>query len=79
MLDAKRLAHEMRLLAEARVDEIAGEGALLLTKRDAARICGKSTPWLNIMIAINRLPTVKIGRARWIQRAALIEVLVRGM
>jgi hypothetical protein len=79
MLDAKRLAHEMRLLAEARVDEIAGEGALLLTKKDAAKICGRSTPWLDIMIAIGRLPTVKVGRARWIQRPVLFEALVRGM
>lgn len=79
MLDDRRLAHEMRLLAEERIDEIAGEGALLLTKKDAAKICGRSAPWLDIMIAIGRLPTVKVGRARWIQRPVLIEALVRGM
>jgi hypothetical protein len=79
LLDAKRLAHEMRLLAEERTDEIAGEGALLLTKQDAAKICGRSKAWLDLMIAIGRLPTVKVGRANWIQRPVLIEVLVRGM
>jgi hypothetical protein len=79
MLDDRRLAHEMRLLAEERIDEIAGEGVLLLTKRDAAKICGRSQPWLDDMVATGRLPTVQIGRSACIQRPVLVEALIWGV
>jgi hypothetical protein len=79
MLDIEKLEREMRLLAEARVDTIAGENAILLTKKAAAQVCGRSKTWLDTMIAMGRLPTVKVGRSKWIQRPVLIEGLVSGM
>lgn len=78
-MDAEKVRLEMRLLAEAQVDKIAGKDAILLNKRDTAKICGKSTTWVDIMIAMDRLPTVKVGRSKWVQRPALIEALVVGV
>jgi predicted DNA-binding transcriptional regulator AlpA len=78
-MDVKKLEREMRLLAEARVDTIAGENAILLTKKAASQICGKSTTWIDTMIAMGRLPTVRVGKVDWVQRPVLIEALVNGM
>jgi hypothetical protein len=78
-MDVKKLEREMRLLAEARIDKFAGENAVLLTKKAAAQVCGKSTTWIDRMIAMGRLPTIKVGKSEWIQRPVLIEGLVSGM
>jgi hypothetical protein len=79
MLDAKKLEREMRLLAEARIDRIAGPDAILLPKNLAAKVCGKSITWIDHMIAAGRLPTVKVGRSSWVQRPALVEALAVGV
>jgi hypothetical protein len=78
-MDVERLEQEMRLLAEERVTRFAGAEEILLTKSAAARICNKSIPWIDNMIATGRLPTTKVGPKDWIQRPVLIEALVRGM
>jgi hypothetical protein len=79
MMDVERLKQEMRLLAEARVTRFVGEEEILLTKSAAARICNKSVPWVDNMIAMGRLPTVKVGPKEWIQRPVVVEGLVNGM
>jgi excisionase family DNA binding protein len=61
------------------IDRIAGPDAILLPKGLAAQVCGKSYTWIERMVAAGRLPTVAVGRARWIQRAALVEALAVGV
>jgi hypothetical protein len=79
MLDEARLKLEMRLLAEERADKFAGKETILLTRRDTARICGRSEQWVANMIALNRLPTIRIGPKEWVQRPVVIEALVNGV
>jgi hypothetical protein len=79
MLDAKKLEREMRLLAEARVTRFVGEEQILLTKVTAAKVCGKSTTWIDTMIGAGRLPTIRIGAREWIQRPTVVEMLVSGL
>jgi predicted DNA-binding transcriptional regulator AlpA len=79
MLDAKKLEREMRILAEARVDRFVGEEEILLTKKATAKVCGKSTTWIDAMISAGRLPTIKIGPKEWIQRPTVVEMLVNGL
>jgi excisionase family DNA binding protein len=78
-MDVDRIQQEMRALAEERIDRIAGPDAVLLPKSLAAQVCGKSYTWIERMVAAGRLPTVAVGRARWIQRAALVEALAVGV
>jgi hypothetical protein len=78
-MDVEKVQVEMRALAEERVDRIAGPDAVLLPKSLAAKVCGRSVPWLDEMIVSGRLPTVRVGRTRWVQRAAIVEALVVGM
>ena len=79
MLDEAKLKHEMRLLAEERINRFAGEETILLTRRATARICGKSEQWVANMIVLNRLPTIRIGTREWVQRPIVIEALVNGL
>ena len=51
MLDVQKLEHEMRVLAEARVDKYAGPDEVLLSKRQAAKVCNRATTWIDAMIA----------------------------
>jgi hypothetical protein len=78
-MDVERIQREMRALAEDRIDRIAGPDAVLLPKNLAARVCGKSVTWLDRMIAADRLPTIRVGRSKWVQRAALVEALAVGV
>ena len=79
MMDVKRLEHEMRLLAEAKITDLVGAEQIVLTKSAAARICNRSLPWVDAMIARGRLPTVRVGGREVIQRPALVEALVYGV
>jgi hypothetical protein len=78
-MDLDKIQREMRARAEERIDLIAGPDAVLLPKSLAAKVCGKSYPWVDQMIAAGRLPTVKVGRSKWVQRAALVEALAVGI
>jgi hypothetical protein len=78
-MDVERIQEEMRARAEERIDRIAGPDAILLPKTLAAKVCGKSYTWVEHMIAAGRLPTIKVGRSEWIQRAALVEALAVGV
>ena len=78
-MDVERIQREMRARAEERIDRIAGPDAILLPKSLAAKVCGKSITWIDHMIAAGRLPTIKVGRQEWVQRAALVEALVVGV
>jgi hypothetical protein len=78
-MDVDRIQREMRARAEERIDLIAGPDAILLPKSLAAKVCGKSCPWVDQMVAAGRLPTVKVGRSNWVQRAALVEALAVGI
>jgi hypothetical protein len=78
-MDVERIQREMRARAEERIDRIAGPDAILLPKSLAAKVCGKSITWIDHMIVMDRLPTVTVGRAKWVQRAALVEALAVGI
>jgi hypothetical protein len=78
-MNAEKIALEMRLLAETRVTRFVGEEEILLTKVAAAKICGKSTTWIDTMIAMGRLPTIRIGPKEWVQRPVIVEALVTGL
>jgi hypothetical protein len=78
-MDIDRIQQEIRTRAEERIDLIAGPDAILLPKSLAAKVCGKSITWIDHMIVMDRLPTVKVGRSKWIQRAALVEALAVGV
>jgi hypothetical protein len=78
-MDVERIQQEMRARAEERIDRIAGPDAILLPKNLAAKVCGKSITWVEHMVTAGRLPTVKVGRSKWVQRAALVEALAVGM
>jgi hypothetical protein len=78
-MDVDRIQQEMRARAEERIDRIAGPDAILLPKSLAAKVCGKSITWIDHMIVMDRLPTVTVGRAKWVQRAALVEALAVGI
>jgi hypothetical protein len=69
---------EMRALAKARVERIAGD-ELLLKRRMAAQIFNKSESWVGRMIATGRLPSVRLGGTECVPRVAVINGLVRGM
>ena len=79
MMDMKRLEHEMRLLAEAKITDHVGAQQVWLTKSATARICNRSLPWLDAMIARGRLPTVRVGDREVVQRQVLVEALVNGV
>lgn len=78
-LDQARIAREMTILAEERIDQIAGKGALILSKRHTAQIFGRSIEWVRAMIARGRLPAIRVGGVDMIQRPVAIEGLVRGL
>jgi hypothetical protein len=78
-MDAQKIAREMRLLAEERVTRIVGQEEILLTKVTAAKICNKSTTWIDTRIGAGRLPTIRIGPRDWIQRPTVVEMLVNGL
>jgi hypothetical protein len=78
-MDVDRIQQEMRARAEERIDLIAGPDAILLPKSVAAKVCGKSYTWVDHMVAAGRLPTVTVGRSKWVQRAALVEALAVGI
>jgi hypothetical protein len=78
-LDQARIAREMRILAEARVDQVAGKNALVLSKKDTAKIFGRSIEWVRAMIVRGRLPAIRIGNVDMIQRPVAIEALIRGV
>jgi hypothetical protein len=78
-MDVERIQQEMRALAEARIDMIAGPDAILLPRNLAAKVCGKSVSWIDQMVAADRLPSIRVGRSNWIQRAALVEALAVGL
>jgi hypothetical protein len=69
---------EMRELAQARVERIAGD-ELLLKRRKAAQIFNKSEAWVGRMIATGRLRSVRLGGTECVPRVAIINGLVRGM
>jgi hypothetical protein len=78
-LDQARLMREMTILAEERIDQIAGEGALVLSKKHTAQIFGRSVGWVRAMIVRGRLPAITVGGVDMIQRPVAIEALIRGM
>ena len=79
MLNVQKLEYEMRVLAEARVDKFAGPDEVLLSKRQAAKVCNRAITWIDAMIAAGRLPVVRIGPKDWIQRPTVVEMLVNGL
>jgi hypothetical protein len=78
-MDVEKIQREMRLRAEERIDRIAGPDAILLPKNLAAKVCGKSTAWIDQMVMAGRMPTIKVGKSKWVQRAALVEALAVGL
>ena len=78
-MDVERIQHEMRALAEQRIDRIAGPDAVLMPKALAAKVVGRSSLWVDQMVAAGRLPTIQVGRKHWVQRAALVEALAVGL
>ena len=78
-MDAQKIAREMRILAEERISRIVGQEEILLTKVDAAKVCNRSTTWIDTMIGAGRLPTIRIGLRDWIQRPTVVEMLVNGL
>ncbi len=78
-MDVEKVQREMRVLAESRITRFVGEEQILLTKSTAAKVCNKSVPWVDGMVARGRLPTVRVGERKLIQRPALVEALVNGL
>ena len=78
-MDVEKIQREMRARAEERIDVIAGPDAILMPKSLAAKVCGRSPVWVDQMVAAGRLPTIQVGRKRWVQRAALVEALAVGL
>jgi hypothetical protein len=78
-MDVERIKQEMRVLAESRIDRIAGQDVILLHKNLAAKVCGKSAPWIEHMVAAGRLPVIRIGQKDWVQRPTVVEMLVNGL
>jgi hypothetical protein len=56
VMDRHKLEREMRLLAEERINVIAGENKLLLSQQETAKIFGKSITWVRKMIENGRIP-----------------------
>jgi hypothetical protein len=78
-MDVERIKQEMRVLAEARIDRLAGPDTILLPKNLTAKVCGRSYPWVEHMVAVGRLPVIRIGPKDWVQRPTVVEMLVNGL
>jgi hypothetical protein len=73
-----RLEEEMRQLAEARIQSIAGDAPMLTTEQ-LAKIWGRSPSWITRMRAAGRIPNVQFGDWPQVPRAVAIMGLVRGV
>ena len=69
---------EMKILAETKVERIAGD-ALLLTTKETAAVWGRSAAWVKTMQVAGRVPTVPFGPQEKVPRAVAIWGLVRGV
>jgi hypothetical protein len=69
---------EMRSLAEARVELIAGD-APTLTRKQTAKVWGRSPSWVKKMQEAGRVPTIPFGRWEMVPRAVAIIGLVKGV
>jgi hypothetical protein len=78
LLNIARIEEEMRLLAEERIQSVAGD-APMLTLTQLGRVWGKSPTWVARMRTAGRVPTVPFGRWRGVQRAVAITGLVKGV
>jgi hypothetical protein len=70
--------YEMRILAEERVQSIAGD-APTLTRTQTAKVWGKSPPWVKAMQVSGRVPTVPFGKRDHVVRAVAIIGLIKGV
>jgi len=73
-----RLEEEMRILAEERTKNVAGD-APMLTIAQTARVWNKSPHWVRTMEAAGRVPTVPWGSKPAVPRAVVIMGLVKGL
>jgi hypothetical protein len=69
---------EMRILAEERITTVAGD-APMLTRKQTARVWGRSQAWVKTMQAAGRVPTVPFGRWVMVPRAVAIIGLIKGL
>jgi hypothetical protein len=69
---------EMRILAEERIQNIAGD-APMLTTLQLARVRSKSPSWITRMRLLGRVPSIPFGKWRQVPRAVAIMGLVRGV
>ena len=69
---------EMKALAEARVERIAGDAPALTTKQ-TAEIWNRSPSWVKSMQEAGRVPTIPFGRWEMVPRAVAIIGLVKGV
>jgi hypothetical protein len=72
------LEHEMRVLAEQRIQAIAGD-APTVTMFQLGKIWRKSPSWIAKMRAAGRIPCVPFGNRIEASRAVAIMGLVRGV
>jgi hypothetical protein len=73
-----RLEEEMRQLAEARIQVIAGDAPMLTTEQ-LAKVWGRSPSWIAKMRAAGRIPNVQFGDWPQVPRAVAIMGLVKGV
>jgi hypothetical protein len=69
---------EMKVLAEARVERIAGDAPALTTKQ-TAEIWGRSSSWVKSMQKAGRVPTIPFGSMELVPRVVAIIGLVKGV
>jgi hypothetical protein len=73
-----RLEEEMRILAEERTKNVAGD-APMLTVAQTAKIWSKTPSWVKKMKGEGRVPTVPWGGTIGVPRAVVILGLVKGL
>jgi hypothetical protein len=73
-----RLEEEMRILAEQRTKNVAGD-APMLTVAQTARVWSKSPYWVMKMKGEGRVPHVQWGAKIGVPRAVVIMGLVKGL
>jgi hypothetical protein len=73
-----RLEEEMRILAEERTKNVAGD-APMLTISQTAKVWSKSPSWVKAMQAAGRVHVVPFGVRERVPRAVVIMGLVKGL
>jgi hypothetical protein len=77
-VNLSRIEEEMRILAEERTKNVAGD-APMLSIGQAARVWNKSPYWVRTMQTAGRVPTVPWGSKPGVPRAVVIWGLVKGV